>query len=282
MMAAMLLCVVAAAQESEFLRRYNVLVGRVGPAGVGVETLLENWSKAEPDNPDQLVARFHYYIVKAQGTEVVNRKEPKYLGLSPVLTLKDSTGTDVHYYELLTYDEGLFTEALKAADKAISIYPERLDFRFMKANAYVSYERESPDMALSNLIALVHDFMSASGEWTYPLEDGVMTPVDKETFAQLMQEYCYSFYTLGTPSGYEAFYKLSVKMNSFYPKNTDFLGNIGSYHMVVEKNYKTALKYYDKVLKIKPDDYSALNNSVLAARKLKNPKLEKKYLKMLK
>jgi len=42
------------------------------------------------------------------------------------------------------------------------------------------------------------------------------------------------------------------------------------------------LKYYDKVLKIKPDDYSALNNSVLAARKLKNPKLEKKYMKMLK
>lgn len=282
MVAAMLLCIVATAQESEFLRRYNVLVGRVGPAGLGVETLLDNWSKEEPDSPDQLVARFHYYIVKSQGTEIVNRRDAKYLGLAPVLSLKDSTGTDVHYYELLTYDEALFAEALKAADKAIALYPERLDFRFMKANAYLSYERESPDMALSNLIALVHEFMSGSGEWVYPQDAGAVSPVDKETFAQLMQEYCYSFYSLGTPSGYEAFYKLSVKMNSFYPKNTDFLCNIGSYHMVAQNNCKTALKYYDKVLKIKPDDYSALNNSVLAARKLKNPKLEKKYMKMLK
>ena len=38
---------------------------------------------------------------------------------------------------------------------------------------------------------------------------------------------------------------------------------------------------YNKVLKKKPDDYAAIKNCVLLARKDKNVKLEKKYLPML-
>ena len=45
-----LLCgtLLAAAQttKEDFLRRYNNLVDRVGPTGVGVETLLDNWAAA--------------------------------------------------------------------------------------------------------------------------------------------------------------------------------------------------------------------------------------------
>ena len=51
--------------------------------------------------------------------------------------------------------------------------------------------------------------------------------------------------------------------------------------MVVKKDYKTALKYYDKVLKKHPDDLTAAKNAHLAARKMKNLKLEKKYLEMI-
>ena len=51
--------------------------------------------------------------------------------------------------------------------------------------------------------------------------------------------------------------------------------------MLAKQDYKTALKYYSKVLKKKPDDYTAIKNSALAARKLNNRKLEMKYLKML-
>jgi hypothetical protein len=51
--------------------------------------------------------------------------------------------------------------------------------------------------------------------------------------------------------------------------------------MVVAKEPKTALKYYDKALKIEPKAREVINNAILAARKLKNTKLEKKYLKLL-
>ena len=38
---------------------------------------------------------------------------------------------------------------------------------------------------------------------------------------------------------------------------------------------------YNKVLKLKPDDYAAIKNCVLLARNEKNAKLEKKYLQKL-
>jgi tetratricopeptide (TPR) repeat protein len=51
--------------------------------------------------------------------------------------------------------------------------------------------------------------------------------------------------------------------------------------MVVKQDYKAALKCYDKVLKKHPEDYTAIRNALLAARKMKNLKLEKKYLQMV-
>ena len=96
-LAAILLSVLASAQTSDYQRRYNALLDRVGFAGVGMETLIENWGKAEPENPEMHQARFYYCFVKSQGTEVISRSEPKYLGITPVLSLKDSIGADIHY-----------------------------------------------------------------------------------------------------------------------------------------------------------------------------------------
>ena len=281
-LAVLLLAVTATAQTSDFQRRYNVLLNRVGPAGVGMETLIENWAKAEPESTDMLQARFYYYLVKSQGTEVVVRSESKYLGAKPILSLKDSTDTDVYYYEVLKYDDELFAQALKVVDKMISACPDRLDYRFLKANSYLSYERESPDMALSSILALAYEYKTSKTDWTY-LEDPEQGPVavDDAMFAQMMQEYCYSLYSLGSPSSYEAFYRLSQRLNEYFPKEADFLGNIGSYHLVVKGDCKTAVKYYDKALKLQPDNSSVLHNALIAARKLKDAKLEKKYLKLM-
>ena len=271
----MVLSASVTAQTLDYQRRYNILLDRVGPSGVGMETLIDNWSKAEPESADMLLARFYYYLSKGQGTEVVARKEAKYLGSAPMLTLKDSTGTDVHYYEVLKYDDELFGEAIKVVDKVISIYPQRLDFRFMKANAYIAYEKESPDMALAYLFSLIDEDGKRGQAWNYGDDEA-----EPDFFEEAMQEYCYSLYTIGSETSREAFRRLSEKLSGIYPANPEFINNIGSYYLL-NHEYKTALKYYDKVLKKHPGDRTAMQNALLAAKQMKNSKLEKKYIKML-
>ena len=97
-------------------------------------------------------------------------------------------------------------------------------------------------------------------------------------FAEAVQEYCHAFFRLGTPSAYNAFRTLSERMLLINPKDPVFLTNMGTYDFIVAKDYSKALKYYRKALKINPDDYTALKNSVLLARQQRNLKLERKFL----
>ena len=276
-MAALLLAFVSlSAQTDRFEQKYNLIVSKLGPAGVGVETLLDNWAKADSTDEKLLAARFNYYFTKSQRTEVVKKSSRKYLGMDPLLTLKDSLGQDVSYYQETFYDDELFGKAVKSADRAIKLYPDKLDYRFMKANAYISYEKESPDMALAYLMDLTDIDAARKGTWIYngsKAEDGF--------FEEAIQEYCFSFYQIGSVQAREAFHTLSRKMNGLYPENLTFINNIGTYHLVVKEDYKTALKYYKKVLKKNPEDMVALQNAVLAARKSGNTKLEQKYRQTL-
>lgn len=262
----------SAQSESErYEQRYDMLVARLGPAGIGVETVLDNWEKVDSTNAKMLLGRFSYLFTKAQTSEIVAKSQKRYLGMEPLLTLKDSLGKDVYYFQQNVFDDELYGQAVKAADKAISLWPDRLDFRFMKANAYIAYEKESPDMALAYLMDLVGENVRRKGAWQYEgadIEDGF--------FEDAMQEYCFSFYTIGSEASRNAFLKLSEKLSKIYPSNPEFINNIGSYYLV-KLEYKTALKYYDKVLKKHPADQTALQNALIAARRLKNAKLEKKY-----
>lgn len=264
------------AQIARYAERYDLLVSKLGPAGVGIETLLDNWAALDSTDVRMLAARFNYYFTKSQYTEVVAKNQKRYLGASPVLTLKDSTGNDVSYFQEIFYNDSLYAMSVRYLDKAIRLRPERLDLRFLKATALTAYEKESPDMALSYLQKLVYENESGMVRWEYPGAD-----LTGSFFADSIQEYCYTFFNIGTPGSYAAFLTLSEKMLSYYPKSTVFLANVGSYYLVAGNDTKTALKYYNKVLKIKPDDYTAIKNCVLIARRMKDTRLEKKYLPMM-
>ena len=261
-----------AQNQAEVLeRRYNLLVEKVGFAGIGVETVLDAWAKVDSTNVNMQLGRFRYYLTKGQTTSIVAKPEKRYLGLDPVLSLKDSLGKDVYYFQEPVFDDALYGQAMKSLDRVISLAPDRLDFRFMKANTYMTYEKGSPDMTLSYLTDLCDEAAARTKDWTFGQERK-----GRDVFADAMQEYCYNLFLIGTPSSREAFVTLSRKLNAIFPEYLDFLNNIGSYQLM-SQDYKGALKTYGKVLKKEPGNLTALQNCLLAARRMKNVKLIEKY-----
>lgn len=263
--------------KEEFADRYNLLVKNLGETGVGIETLLDNWRAAYPDDTDMLVASFRYYLAKSQSQEVVRKDVSRYLGMKPILSLKDSLGKDVWYYQETFFDDELFGKATKAIDKAIAQNPDRLDMRFSKISAEMTYEKDSPDMACSDLKSLISYHYSEKPSWTYK---GV-EKVDEEFFRAGVQEYCVALFQRGGQKCFDAFRDISDLMLQYVGDDNIFLSNMGSYYLVAAKDPKTALKYYTRVLKQKPDDYTAIKNCVLLARNENNVKMEKKYLAQL-
>ena len=274
--AAMSLAAQTKPSQKDYSDRYNLLVSKLGTAGVGIETHLQKWERDYPEDIEMLLGKFAYYYTKGRTTTFEVREGSRYLGNAPALTLKDSLDRNVNYFEIASFDDDLFGKATQAIDKAIDLNQNRLDLRVLKISALLDYEKDSPDMALASLKALIDYDGHGHPEWEYP---GLVS--DKELFPAVMQDCCFAFYKIGTPSSYEAFKELSERMLSYYPSAFQYMTNIGSYYLVYKKDSKTALKYYNKVLKKLPDDYATIKNCVLLARNDKNVKLEKKYLPML-
>ncbi|MBR5905547.1 MAG: hypothetical protein IKZ51_03715 [Bacteroidales bacterium] len=259
-----------------FKARYDRQTRIVGNAGVGVETILDRWEEAYPDDPAMFEGRYMFWLAKSMGSTVVAKDKPRYLGNEPVLTLKDSTGTDVFYFEDNVFTDSLFAKSQSAIDRAIALEPDELGYRVDKITALMLYEKDSPDMATQELLKLIGYQKSAKPEWTY-----YGLPVDEDSFKNTIQEYCYNFFRYATPGSYEAFRTVSEAMLKLYPRDTDFMNNLGSYWLVCKQNNRKALQWYNKVLKINPKDYTAAKNCVILARKDNNVKLEKKYLPVL-
>ncbi|MCQ2170325.1 MAG: hypothetical protein MJY48_02055 [Bacteroidales bacterium] len=268
--AALLAFTFAAAQDDrneDFATRYNRLVAVGGYDGVGIETLLDKWEDYDKYNPQMLEARFNYYLKKSFHSQAVHKNQAKYLGQKPIMTLKDSTGRDLNYFEELFFDDELFGKATTYIEKAIKANPNELALRFDYIGALISYEKESPDIAREKILELIADNGRLPGKWTY--EGNV---IDAETFASLMQEYCRIFFNQGTPKSYEVFLVISEKMFAQYPGNLDFLNNQGAYWASVNSNPRKAIKIFEKVLKKNPDNRTALTNCVLLYRKLDDRK----------
>ena len=271
------LSLLAQTTQEDYIRRYNNLVNRVGPAGVGVETLLDKWAEAYPDDLQQLLARFSFWFDKGQTSNVIQLPQDRYLGREPLVPLTDSLGRKNNYFEDVVYEDESFGLALEALDKAVALNPQRLDLRLLRIDALTAYEKGSPDMALASLKALVDENYKQHPAWTHES----LEKVDDEVFKALIQDYCFTFFRLGTDSSAEAFKALSEHCLTYSKDDPLFLDNIGSYWLVSKKDYKKAQKYYNQVLKKHPDDITAIRNCILLARSKKDVKLEKKYLAMM-
>jgi len=276
----LVLPLVASAQETlsqnEYLRRYNNLAERVGPAGLGVETLLNKWEASWPEDPQLYLARFRFCFTRCRSSHVEDMAVDKYLGQTPLLSMPDSLGNKHNYFEVFEYDDDLFAQANSAIGQAVSLKPWHLDYRLARIDALIAYEKDKPEMALQELKALADKHYKEHPVWEF---EG-MESISEEQFRAFMQDYCIALFRLGSDTSAQAFKALSEQMLIYCKDEPLFVNNLGSYYLV-RKEYKQARKYFDSVLKKHPDDMTALRNSILMARTMKDVKLEKKYLALM-
>ena len=274
--ALVLVCTALPAQSVDWQTRYARQVKAVGLSGVGVETILDSWGAADSSSVDYLAARYAFWFDKSHSLVVEAHDSPRYLGMEPMLELSDSSKSNtVWYYQVDSFDDELFGRALRYLDKAAAAMPAELEYRVWKVSALMLYEKESPDMTLGLILSLIDEDRSTGQKWLYQGEEQ-----DRDFFDGLIQEFCWNLFNLGTPQAREAFLKVSEKMLSYDRKSPVFMANVGSYLMSV-KEYKKALKQFDKVLKLDPDNDTAIRNCVTIARILRDDKLKSKYNPML-
>lgn len=274
--ALVLVCTALQAQSVDWQKKYERQVKAVGLSGVGVETILDSWGAADSSSVDYLAARYAFWFDKSHSLVVEAHDSPRYLGMEPMLELSDSSKSNtVWYYQVDSFDDELFGRALRYLDKAAAAMPAELEYRVWKVSALMLYEKESPDMTLGLILSLIDEDRSTGQKWLYQGEEQ-----DRDFFDGLIQEFCWNLFNLGTPQAREAFLKVSEKMLSYDRKSPVFMANVGSYLMSV-KEYKKALKQFDKVLKLDPDNDTAIRNCVTIARILKDDKLKSKYNPML-
>src|SRR5574344_865011 len=178
----------------DFLDRYNIVLKNLGPTGVGLETLLDRWEALYPEDENMMLGKFSYYYNKSQTSEVVN------------------------------FDDSLFGIASTQINQLISKEPTRLDYRFLKVSSLISYEKDSPDMALSELRGLIDYNYHNTSKWVYPNEE-----VDNDFFKSAIQEFCFAMFKMGTPACYKAFKELSQLMLTYNPNDILFMDDMGSY-----------------------------------------------------
>lgn len=274
--ALVLVCTALPAQSVDWQKKYERQVKAVGLSGVGVETILDSWGAADSSSVDYLAARYAFWFDKSHSLVVEAHDSPRYLGMEPMFELSDSSKSNtVWYYQVDSFDDELFGRALRYLDKAAAAMPAELEYRVWKVSALMLYEKESPDMTLGLILSLIDEDRSTGQKWLYQGEEQ-----DRDFFDGLVQEFCWNLFNLGTPQAREAFLKVSEKMLSYDRKSPIFMANVGSYLMSV-KEYKKALKQFDKVLKLDPDNDTAIRNCVTIARILRDDKLKSRYNPML-
>lgn len=254
----------AAAQTTaeEFNEKYTRLISRLGYAGVGIETYLDKWETAFPEDGRMLEARCNYFLEKAMITQLIQKDKDKFLGNKPVLSVPDSTGKVVNYFQESFFDDELFGQAVSYIYKAIELYPQDLVYRADLISCLLAYEKESPDMAVREMQKLIDKEKKEKPDWTVK-----GAPAGEEDFSQLMSEYCVTLWEIGTPTAYDSFFVLSTQLSKLFPKNSNYIDNLGSFWLVAKSNEKKAMRLYKKALKLDPDDQVAKTNIRIIERR---------------
>ena len=235
--------------------------------------VIEQWQQAEPESPDVYAACFNYYYKMGWDEVMQMTPIPPEDGIQ-ALELEDSTGAPVYLYQVQVFNDSLVAIANEKIDKAISLYPDRLDLPFGKLAAL--FRLEDYDNAMPVLHQVIERSHLNGNRWTWTLN----TPVgeDGETmFKSSMQDY---FSRLFDAELDDKAMQLVEWLLQYYPDEVMFRSDKASL-LAITGNSDQALPLFLSIHKDYPDDNIVTSNIAYSYKTMGDKKNALKYYRLL-
>lgn len=212
--------------------------------------VIEQWELAEPESADVYAAWFNFYYKKSMDEVVHLSPTPPQDG-QHALDLEGDEGA-AYLYEGQVYNDSLLTIAYGKIDKAISLYPNRLDLPFGKITVLFMVED------YKRVMPVIHQAIERShlngNQWTWTLD----SPVEngEEVFKSSIQDYFTKLYEAELDN--DAL-QVAEWMLQYYPDDVMFLSDKASL-LAVTGNLDQALQAFLSIYKNHPDDHIVTSN----------------------
>ena len=107
----------------------------------GVKEILEKWEKSNKNDVEYFIAAFNFYFRESQ-QELLQLSKEEPTKNQDALVLTDSLGNKSGYlHSYVSKNDSLFAISQNIIDKAIALYPNRLDLRFGKIHTLGEFEK---------------------------------------------------------------------------------------------------------------------------------------------
>lgn len=257
----------ARSYEQEF---YKLLTDKETAAA---DSILSIWKKSNPKDPELYPAEFNYFINSARSTRLVLSDNPDDGDYK--LTFADSTGNvKGSLFQETVWDDSLFQHGIKAIEKGISLYPDRLDFRLGKAMA-LNY-RGQWDEVCNTMYSIFERSAKNKYKWT-GANGEAYTQDCRDIIANASFDHLHEMINdEDNPSVKNLELEFTAAILKQFPKEYRVI-NIAAGRAYADQDYHLAMKYFKKAHSIAPDDGIILANMVFLSRKMSDNKLAIKY-----
>ena len=223
-----------------------------------VKSLLQEWEKENPSDPDLMTGWFNYYLNrKAEEKSIVGYMHNGQYGM----------------YSKTVYNDDDLKIAISYLDKALKKNPYRMDIYFGKINSLLSAEKYSEASKAIAEFLKVYDKNKLNWYWTNNQSFKDNNWNIEDTVIGSLNDYCsmYDFYIAR-----DEVKKALDEITKRFPENVIFL-NYLSYYYSSAKEYDKAIEILLSAYKIDPNDYIIIGNLASDYEKLENYKEAEKW-----
>lgn len=240
----------------------------------GMETLLKNWEKLEPNNPELYVSYFNFYFNKSREEVVTLTSEPT--SDETVKLSKEGDDKAVAFLgSQVRFEKESFEKGIAYINKGIRKFPDRLDMRLGKI--YAMGQVGNFQEVSNELIKLIERSDQNKNAWLWMENKRVKNPLP--FMLDAIQDHIVGLFNAG-PDFIENFKTVAETVLKFYPKSVKNLSNLAVYYLV-RMEYKKALEPLLRAEKIAPRDYIVLNNIAFSYYSLGEKEKAIKYYELV-